>query len=70
MPIEFEDELAIEMATDDDWEEMMPGFVEGTYMSLGPSEREDLGPGTVRENIFFSSNSLTFLLLIGTSVLS
>lgn len=49
MPMEFEDELAIEMATDEDWKEMMDGFVEGTYMSLGPSERGDLGPGTVRE---------------------
>jgi GNAT superfamily N-acetyltransferase len=49
MPIEFEGELRVEMATDEDWDEIMPGYVEGTYMSLGPTERQDLGPGTIRE---------------------
>lgn len=49
MTLEFEGELRIELATDEDWEEIMPGFVEGTYMALGPSEREDLGPSTVKE---------------------
>ncbi len=47
--MEFEGELVIEMATDEDWEYIMPGFVEGTYMSIGPGEREELGPATVRE---------------------
>lgn len=49
MTMEFEGELRIELADDDDWDEIMPGFVEGTLMALGPSEREDLGPGTIRE---------------------
>ena len=49
MPVKFEDDLIVELAQDEDWEEIMPGYVEGTYMSLGPTEREDLGPGTVRE---------------------
>ena len=47
--LEFEGELIIEMATDEDWEFIMPGFVEGTYMAMGPDERGELGPATVRE---------------------
>lgn len=49
MSLEFEGELLIEMATEEDWEFIMPGFVEGTCMSIGPGEREELGPATVRE---------------------
>jgi ribosomal protein S18 acetylase RimI-like enzyme len=47
--LEFEGELIIEMATEEEWEYMMPGFVEGTFMAMGPGEREDLGPATIRE---------------------
>jgi ribosomal protein S18 acetylase RimI-like enzyme len=47
--MEFEGELIIEMATEEDWEMMMPGFVEGTYMAMGPTERDELGPGTIRD---------------------
>ena len=49
MSLEFEGELIIEMAMDEDWDYIMPGFVEGTYMSIGPGEREELGPATLRE---------------------
>jgi ribosomal protein S18 acetylase RimI-like enzyme len=49
MALEFEGELIIEMATDEDWEHIMPGFVEGTFMAMGPGEREELGPATLRE---------------------
>ena len=49
MSLEFEGELVIEMATEDDWEHIMPGFIEGTYMAMGPVEREELGPATIRE---------------------
>ena len=49
MSLEFEGELIVEMATDEDWDYIMPGFVEGTYMSIGPGEREELGPATLRE---------------------
>ncbi|NIP36997.1 MAG: GNAT family N-acetyltransferase, partial [Thermoplasmata archaeon] len=49
MSLEFEGELVIEMATDEEWEEMMPGFVEGTYMAIGAMEREEMGPATLRE---------------------
>ena len=41
--------LVIDIASDGDWERILPGFVEGTYHSLGPTERKDLGPGTLRE---------------------
>jgi len=47
--LEFEGELIVEMATDEDWDYIMPGFVEGTLMSMGPGEREELGPATLRE---------------------
>jgi ribosomal protein S18 acetylase RimI-like enzyme len=49
MPLEFEGELIIEMATEEDWDHIMPGFVEGTFMAMGPGEREELGPATLRE---------------------
>ena len=49
MSLEFEGELVIELATEDDWEYIMPGFIEGTYMAMGPAEREELGPATIRE---------------------
>ncbi len=49
MSLEFEGELVIEIATEDDWEYIMPGFIEGTYMAMGPVEREELGPATIRE---------------------
>ena len=49
MSLEFEGELVIEMATEDDWEYIMPGFIEGTYMAMGLVEREELGPATIRE---------------------
>ena len=49
MALEFGDDLRIEMAREEDWEEIMPGYIEGTYMSLGPGEREEMGPGTIRE---------------------
>ena len=49
MSLEFEGELRIEMATEDDWEFIMPGFIEGTYMAIGSMEREELGPATLRE---------------------
>ncbi len=49
MTLEFEDELLIEMADDEDWEEIMPGYIEGTYLSLGPGERDEMGPSTLRE---------------------
>lgn len=49
MSLEFEGELRIEMATEDDWEDLMPGFIEGTYMAIGSMEREELGPATLRE---------------------
>ncbi len=49
MSLEFEGELIIETATEDDWELMMPGFIEGTYMAIGPNEREELGPATIRD---------------------
>ena len=49
MSLEFEGELVIEMATEDDWEYIMPGFIEGTYMAMGSVEREELGPATIRE---------------------
>ena len=41
--------LVIDVASDGDWERILPGFVEGTYHSLGPNERDELGPGTIRE---------------------
>ena len=50
MSLEFEGELRIELATDEDWEEIMPGFVEGTLLALGPSEREDLGSKKAQED--------------------
>lgn len=37
------------MATDDDWEALMPGIVEGTRLGLGPREREELGPTTLSD---------------------
>ncbi len=49
MSLEFEGELVIEMATEEDWEDIMPGFVEGTYMAIGSMEREEMGPATLRE---------------------
>lgn len=49
MSLAFEDELIIEMATEDDWESIMPGFVEGTYMAIGARERDEMGPATLRE---------------------
>ena len=49
MSLEFEGELVIEMATEDDWEHIMPGFIEGTYRAMGPAAREELGPATIRE---------------------
>ncbi|UCC93525.1 MAG: GNAT family N-acetyltransferase [Thermoplasmata archaeon] len=49
MSMEFEGELVLEMATDEDWDYIMPGFVEGTFMAMGPGEREELGPATLRE---------------------
>lgn len=49
MSLEFEGELILEMATEEDWEFIIPGFVEGTYMAIGPSEREEMGPATLRE---------------------
>jgi ribosomal protein S18 acetylase RimI-like enzyme len=47
--LEFEGELVIDMATEEEWEEIMPGFVEGTYMAIGSMEREEMGPATLRE---------------------
>ena len=49
MSLEFEDDLVVEMASEEDWEDIMPGFVQGTILSLGPTERDELGPTTVRE---------------------
>ncbi len=49
MSLEFEGELVIDMATEEEWEEIMPGFVEGTYMAIGSMEREEMGPATLRE---------------------
>ena len=56
MALVFGDELRIEMVREEDWEEIMPGYIEGTYMSLGPGEREDMGPGTIRERASMQSN--------------
>jgi len=47
--LEFEDELVVEMARDEDWDDIIPGFIEGTYMAMGPTERDELGPATLRE---------------------
>ena len=49
MTLEFEGELVIEVATEDDWEHIMPGYIEGTYLAMGPGEREELGLGTIRD---------------------
>lgn len=49
MPDEPELDLSIETAREEDWEDIMPGFVEGTIRTLGPTEREELGPQTVQE---------------------
>jgi ribosomal protein S18 acetylase RimI-like enzyme len=54
--LEFEGELVIEMASEDDWDLIMPGFVEGTYMAMGPREREELGPATVRDRCEMQAN--------------
>jgi ribosomal protein S18 acetylase RimI-like enzyme len=56
MSLEFGGELVIDMATEDDWEDIMPGFVEGTYLAMGPDEREELGPATIRERCDMQAN--------------
>jgi ribosomal protein S18 acetylase RimI-like enzyme len=49
LSLEFEGELVVEMATEEDWDFIMPGFVEGTFMAIGPAEREEMGPSTLKE---------------------
>jgi ribosomal protein S18 acetylase RimI-like enzyme len=46
---ELEEKVVIEMEKEGDWEHILPGYIEGTELSLGPSEREDLGPQTLRD---------------------
>ena len=48
-PSELEGGYIAEMAGDDDWEHIIPGFVEGTWNSLGSRQRDELGLDSASE---------------------